>query len=57
MTHWTVLYKDSANQRQTFCCYAPNAWTARCAAIELNEYIHARPNSITHIIKEDPSDW
>lgn len=54
---YSVLYKDSSNQTQQFCCITPTAWDARCAAMELNPYVHNHPNSITHIIEEKNYDW
>ena len=57
MAHFTVRYRTADNQSADFCCYAPSAYDARIAAMELNSYVHAHPNAITHIIKEDEFEW
>ena len=57
MAHYTVRYRTADNQSADFCCYAPTAYDARIAAMELNRYVHDHPNTITHIIKEDEFEW
>ena len=57
MAHYTVRYRTESNDSDDFCCYAPTAYDARIACIELNPWVHAHPDSITHIFKEDEFEW
>ena len=57
MAHYTVRYQTESNDSDDFCCYAPTAYDARIACIELNPWVHAHPDSITHIFKEDEFEW
>ena len=49
---YTVHYRDSDNKRLENCFYASDAYEARSLAMEFNKYIHAHPNSIDLIRRE-----